>query len=187
LQHHGHGVDHELAGRGARHVAARLAAIPAPYRERGRWPIETGKRIVEMVQEDLKPSKIMTRKAFENAIVVNSAIGGSTNAPIHLNAIARHIGVELDNRRLGEARLRHPAAGQPAAGRRISRRGLSPRRRRARRRERADEGRARSMKDAITVNGKTIGENCKGKFSIEPQVIRPYDEAAEEARPASRC
>jgi dihydroxy-acid dehydratase len=68
-------------------------AIPAPYRERGQISYETGKRIVEMVNEDLKPSDIMTREAFENAIVVNSAIGGSTNAPIHLNAIARHLGV----------------------------------------------------------------------------------------------
>ena len=73
------------------------AAIPAPYRERGQMAYLTGKRIVEMVREDLKPSDIMTREAFENAIVVNSAIGGSTNAPIHLNAIARHIGVKLDN------------------------------------------------------------------------------------------
>src|ERR671929_458746 len=71
------------------------AAIPAPYRERGQIAYETGRRIVAMVHEDLKPSKIMTRKAFENAIVVNSAIGGSTNAPIHINALARHIGVEL--------------------------------------------------------------------------------------------
>ncbi len=73
------------------------AAIPAPYRERGQISYETGKRIVGMVHEDLKPSDIMTREAFENAIVVNSAIGGSTNAPIHLNAIARHLGVALDN------------------------------------------------------------------------------------------
>ena len=72
------------------------AAIPAPYRERGQMAYETGKRIVEMVHEDLTPSKILTRKAFENAIAVNSAIGGSTNGPIHLNAIARHIGVELE-------------------------------------------------------------------------------------------
>ncbi len=71
------------------------AAIPAPYRERGQIAYETGKRIVEMVWEDLKPSDILTRKAFENCIVVNSAIGGSTNAPIHINALARHIGVEL--------------------------------------------------------------------------------------------
>ena len=71
------------------------AAIPAPYRERGQIAYETGRRIVEMVWEDLKPSDILTRKAFENCIVVNSAIGGSTNAPIHINALARHIGVEL--------------------------------------------------------------------------------------------
>ena len=72
------------------------AAIPAPHRERGQIAYETGKRIVEMVWEDLKPSDIITREALENAIVVNSAIGGSTNAPIHINAIARHIGVKLD-------------------------------------------------------------------------------------------
>ena len=68
------------------------AAIPAPYRERGQISYATGKRIVEMVSEDLKPADIMTREAFENAIVVNSAIGGSTNAPIHLNGIAKHLG-----------------------------------------------------------------------------------------------
>ncbi|MFT6060943.1 MAG: dihydroxy-acid dehydratase, partial [Paracoccaceae bacterium] len=73
------------------------AAIPAPYAERGQMAYRTGLRIVDMVHEDLYPSKIMTREAFENAIVVNSAIGGSTNAPIHLNAIARHLGVDLDN------------------------------------------------------------------------------------------
>src|SRR5712664_3974040 len=71
------------------------AAIPAPYRERGQIAYETGLRAVEMVWEDLKPSDILTRDAFENTIVANSAIGGSTNAPIHINAIARHIGVKL--------------------------------------------------------------------------------------------
>ena len=71
------------------------AAIPAPYRERGQMAYATGKRIVEMVWEDLKPSDIMTRKSLENAIVVNSALGGSTNAPVHLNAIAKHLGLEL--------------------------------------------------------------------------------------------
>ena len=73
------------------------AAIPAPYRERGQISYATGKRIVEMVSEDLKPTDIMTREAFENAIVVNSAIGGSTNAPIHLNGIAKHLGIKLNN------------------------------------------------------------------------------------------
>src|SRR6476659_7173538 len=72
------------------------AAIPAPYRERGQIAYNTGRRIVEMVRDDLTPAKILTRKAFENAIAVNSAIGGSTNCPIHLNAIARHIGVPLE-------------------------------------------------------------------------------------------
>src|ERR1700752_3719709 len=72
------------------------ATIPAPYRERTQMAYFTGKRIVEMVHEDLTPSKILTREAFENAIVVNSAIGGSTNAPTHIIAIARHIGVELN-------------------------------------------------------------------------------------------
>ena len=73
------------------------ASIPAPYRERGQISYQTGRRIVEMVHEDLKPSDIMTRAAFENAIVVNSAIGGSSNVPIHLVAVARHLGVELTN------------------------------------------------------------------------------------------
>ena len=72
------------------------ANIPAPYRERGQMAYRTGLRIVDMVNEDLTPSKIMTRKAFENAIVVNSAIGGSTNAQIHITAIARHVGIDLE-------------------------------------------------------------------------------------------
>src|SRR5205807_7036833 len=69
--------------------------LPAPYRERAQIAYETGRRAVEIVREDLKPSDILTREAFENAIVACSAIGGSTNAPIHINAIARHIGVAL--------------------------------------------------------------------------------------------
>src|SRR5215470_3398142 len=72
------------------------AAIPAPHRERGQMAYATGKRIVEMVEEDLKPSRIMSRAAFENAIVMASAIGGSSNGPPHLIAIARHMGVPLD-------------------------------------------------------------------------------------------
>src|ERR671934_770533 len=80
------------------------AAIPAPHRDRARMAYLTGRRIVEMVREDLKPSDVMTREAFENAMVVNSAIGGSTNAPIHITAIARHVGVDVpltDWERLG--------------------------------------------------------------------------------------
>ena len=72
------------------------ANIPAPYRERGQMAYKSGLRIVDMVKDDLTPSAIMTREAFENAIVVNSAIGGSTNAQVHITAIARHIGVELE-------------------------------------------------------------------------------------------
>ena len=72
------------------------ANIPAPYRERGQMAYKTGLRIVDMVKDDLTPSAIMTREAFENAIVVNSAIGGSTNAQVHITAIARHIGIELE-------------------------------------------------------------------------------------------
>ena len=108
------------------------AAIPAPYRDRQEVAYRTGKRIVEMVAEDLKPSDIMTRDAFLNAIVVNSAIGGSTNAPIHLG------GHRPPHRRRAcrlkdwqTARAPGAAAGQPAAGRRISRRRLLSGRRRA--------------------------------------------------------
>ena len=113
LQHHGHGYDDELAGRGFGHAASGLCRDPATYRERGQIAYHTGKRIVEMVWEDLRPSDIMTREAFENAIVLNSAIGGSTNAPIHLNAVARHLGVELDNDDWQEAWPQDTAAGEP--------------------------------------------------------------------------
>ena len=105
------------------------AAIPAPYRERAQIAYETGRRAVEIVREDLKPSDILTREAFENAIVACSAIGGSTNAPIHINAIARHVGVDADHRRLGGDRLSRPPPRQHAAGRQVSRRGVLPRRR----------------------------------------------------------
>ena len=89
------------------------SAIPAPYRERAQMAYRTGKRAVELVFEDLRPSAILTREAFLNAIRVNTAIGGSTNAPPHLQAVARHAGVELDHCRLGGARPR------PAAPRRL--------------------------------------------------------------------
>ena len=149
------------------------AAIPAPYRERGQMAYETGRRAVEMVFEDLTPSKIMTRKAFENAIAVNTAIGGSTNAPNHLNGIARHIGVELEvsdwekvgfglpllvnlqpaGEYLGEDY--HRAGGVPAVVAELIKAG-------------------HIHEDAITANGKTIGENCKGKFSWDRAVIKEY-------------
>jgi len=152
------------------------AAIPAPYRERGQIAYETGRRIVDMVWEDLKPSDIMTREAFENAVVVNSAIGGSTNAPIHLNAIARHLGVPLDNddwqqvghhvpllvnlqpagEYLGEDY--HHAGGVPAVVGELMKASLLP------------------HPDARTVNGKTIGENCANAENVDPRVIRSVSE-----------
>jgi dihydroxy-acid dehydratase len=149
------------------------AAIPAPYRERGQISYETGRRIVDMVREDLRPSKIMTRKAFENAIVVNSAIGGSTNAPIHLNAIARHLGVKLDNddwQRVGHripllVNLQpageylgedfHHAGGVPAVVMELMKEKLLP------------------HPDALTVNGRTIGENCGKVANHDAKVIWP--------------
>ncbi len=151
------------------------AAIPAPYRERGQISYDTGRRIVDMVWEDLKPSDIMTRKAFENAIAVNSAIGGSTNCPIHLNAIARHVGVGLKvedwqthghelpllvnlqpaGDYLGEDYFR--AGGVPAVVNELIKAG-------------------KVHEDALTVNGKSIGENCGGCEIENTDVIRPYGE-----------
>ncbi|MDJ1160206.1 IlvD/Edd family dehydratase [Chelatococcus sp. SYSU_G07232] len=152
------------------------AAIPAPYRERAQIAYETGKRIVEMVWEDLKPSDILTREAFENAIVVNSAIGGSTNAPIHINAIARHVGVELSvedweavghkvplivdlqpaGKYLGEEY--HRAGGVPAVVNELMKHGLV-------------------HEDALTVNGRTMGENCRGREAEDRDVIRTFETA----------
>ena len=150
------------------------AAIPAPHRERGQIAYETGRRIVDMVWEDLKPSDILTREAVENSIVVNSAIGGSTNAPIHINAIARHIGVKLSiddwetvghhvpllvnmqpaGKYLGEEF--HRAGGVPAVVNELMKHKLI-------------------HKHALTVNGKTIGENCKGHKTDDADVIFPID------------
>jgi dihydroxy-acid dehydratase len=151
------------------------AAIPAPYRERPQISHETGKRIVEMVHEDLKPSDILTREAFENAIVVNSAIGGSTNAPVHLNAIARHIGVPLtvaDWQKHGH-RIPLLVNMMPAGkylGEEFHRAGGIP----AVVAELIDAGKIHEH--AKTVNGKTIGENCRGKLSWDREVIKPYGE-----------
>ena len=150
------------------------AAIPAPYRERGQIAYETGVRAVEIVEKDLKPSAILTRKAFENAIVANSAIGGSTNAPIHINAIARHIGVKLSiedwekigydvpllvnmqpaGKYLGEEYYR--AGGLPAVMNELLKAN-------------------RIHADALTVNGKTMGQNVRGARSGDSDVIKPYN------------
>ena len=150
------------------------AAIPAPYRERGQIAYETGVRAVEIVREDLKPSDILTRKAFENAIVACSAIGGSTNAPIHINAIARHVGVKLSiedwetigydvpllvnmqpaGKYLGEEYYR--AGGLPAVMHELLKAQAHPRRRAHHQRQ--DHGRERQRAQAQDAD-----------------VIRPYD------------
>jgi dihydroxy-acid dehydratase len=151
------------------------AAIPAPYRERGQMAYESGKRIVEMVWEDLKPSDIMTREAFENVIVANAAIGGSTNAPIHINAIAKHIGVELDCddwERLGfeiPLLVNMQPAGHYLAEEYYRAGGLP-----AVIAELMDAGKIHE--NAVTANGSTIGENCRGKHSWDREVIRAYGE-----------
>ena len=150
------------------------AAIPAPYRERGQIAYETGKRAVEMVWEDLKPSDFLTRKAFENCIVVNSAIGGSTNAPIHINALARHIGVELSIEDWQTHGLDVPLLVnlQPAGfylGEEFHRSGGVP------------TVVAELMKhkriheDALTVNGKTMGDNCRDAPKPDADVIWAYE------------
>ena len=155
------------------------AAIPAPYRDRQEAAWRTGKRIVEMVAEDLKPSDILTLDAFHNAIVVNSAIGGSTNAPIHLAAIARHVGVELPlkdwetvghdvpllvnlqpaGEYLGEDYYR--AGGVPAVVGQLIAQGL------------IREG-------AMTVNGRSMGENCRAVEIEDENVIRPFGQPLKE-------
>ncbi|MGA8960214.1 MAG: IlvD/Edd family dehydratase [Pseudolabrys sp.] len=151
------------------------AAIPAPYRERGQIAYDTGVRAVEIVEQNLRPSDILTRKAFENAIVANSAIGGSTNAPIHIKASARHIGVKLAigdwekigydvpllvnmqpaGKYLGEEYYR--AGGLPAVMHELLKAG-------------------RIHADALTINGRTMGENVRNARSKEPDIIKPYNE-----------
>jgi dihydroxy-acid dehydratase len=150
------------------------AAIPAPYRERARMAYDTGRRAVDIVREDLTPRKIMTRPAFENAIVVASAIAASTNTPIHINAIARHVGVALSNQDwqhvgsdvpvlvnlapagefLGEDFYR--AGGVPAVMRSLLTAG-------------------RLHGDAVTVTGHTVAENLDEAPPSDPAVIRPFD------------
>jgi dihydroxy-acid dehydratase len=149
------------------------AAIPAPYRQRQHMAYETGKRIVELVRQDIRPSSIMTRDAFLNAIVVNSAIGGSTNAPIHLAAIARHLGVQLSlddwqsfghripllvnlqpaGQYLGEDY--YHAGGVPAVVGELMKHGVI-------------------RESAMTVNGRTLGENCAKAQIALPDVIRTF-------------
>ncbi len=155
------------------------AAIPAPYRERGQAAYETGRRIVDMVWEDLKPSDIMTREAFENVIVANAAIGGSTNAPIHINAIAKHIGVPLNNDDWEKIGFEIPLLVnmQPAGewlGEEYHRAGGLP----AVLAECIAAGKIHE--NCITANGKTIGENCRDKFTWNRELIKPYAEPLKE-------
>jgi len=151
------------------------SAIPAPFRERMNMAYETGRRIVQMVLDDLKPSDILTREAFENAIVVNTAIGGSTNAPPHLQAIARHAGVELTVKDwetvgfdapllvnmqpagefLGESFFR--AGGVPAVMGELAKAGML-------------------HGGAMTASGLTMGETLEGWQSLDTQVIRPVSD-----------
>jgi len=150
------------------------AAIPAPYRERARIAYETGVRAVEIVREDLKPSDILTRAAFENAIVACSAIGGSTNAPIHLNAIARHVGVPLVTEDWENIGYDVPLLVnmQPAGeylGEEYYRAGGLP----AVMHELMQAGRLRG--EALTINGKTYAENVARAKATNADVIRPYD------------
>ena len=150
------------------------AAIPAPYRERGQIAYETGVRAVEIVHEDLKPSDILTRAAFENAIVACSAIGGSTNAPIHVNAIARHVGIELAVEDWEKVGYDVPllANVQPAGeylGEDYYRAGGLP----AVMHELHAAGRLHG--DALTINGKTVAENVAPAKVYNADVIRPYD------------
>jgi dihydroxy-acid dehydratase len=151
------------------------AAIPAPYRDRQEVAYLTGKRAVEIVQEDLKPSDVMTREAFLNAIVANTAIGGSTNAPIHLAAIARHMGVELDIRDWQEHGHKVPLLVdlQPAGqylGEDFYRAGGVP----AVIRQLMDAGLL--CETTMSVNGRTIGENCKAAEIEDSNVIRKVNE-----------
>jgi dihydroxy-acid dehydratase len=149
------------------------AAIPAPYRERAQVAYKTGVQIVEMVYADRKPSDIMTREALENAVVVNTAIGGSTNAPIHLNAIAKHIGVpfNLDDWEKVGFNIPLLVNMQPAGtmlGEEYYRAGGLP----AVMAELLDKGKLHG--DALTANGKTIKENVQNKHSWDRETIKAY-------------
>ncbi len=155
------------------------ASIPAPYRERAQMAYHTGKRIVDMVWEDLTPSKVLTKEAFENAIVTCSALGGSTNAPIHINAIAAHIGVELtleDWQRCGQkvpqivncqpvgeflSEEFHKAGGLQAVNSELLKSGLL-------------------HGSAVTVSGQTVAENCEGVTVVDSRVIKSISEPVTE-------
>ena len=149
------------------------AAIPAPLSERGEMSYRTGLRIVDMVKEDLTPSKILTREAFENSIVLNSAIGGSTNAPIHINAIARHVGVKLEIEDWEKVGLEIPMLVnlQPAGkylGEDFHRAGGVP----------AVMNTLLKAKklheNSLTANGKTVADNYADTTTKDTDVIRTF-------------
>src|SRR5262245_22359031 len=155
------------------------AAIPAAYRERAQIAYETGHRAVEIVHEDLKPSDILTRRAFENAIVAASAIGGSTNAPIHINAIARHVGIKLTMEDWGTIGLDVPRLVDIEPARQFlrvgdSRAGGLP----TVMNELIKAGRIHA--DALSVNGRTIGENVSRAKPADGDIIRPYEKPIKE-------
>ncbi|CAI6025803.1 unnamed protein product [Clonostachys chloroleuca] len=151
------------------------SSIPAVYRERGACAYQTGRRIVDLVRQDVKPSDILTKDAFENAIAVCTAIGGSTNAPIHLNALAKHIGVQLncdDWERIGYnlplllnvqpagaylCEEYHRAGGLPAVVWELLNADKLP------------------HPDALTLTGRSISENCKTDQTNSPHVIFPFE------------
>lgn len=149
------------------------ASIPAPYRERLQMSYQTGKRIVGMVGEDLRPSKVLSRQAFENAIVVNTALGGSTNCPIHLTAIARHVGVELCLQDWQDIGYDIPLLVncQPAGtflGESFHRAGGVP----AVMKELTQEGKLHG--DCITVSGETVSVNLNDVSVADYEVIFPF-------------
>lgn len=155
------------------------AAIPAPYGERARYAYETGRRIVDMVKEDLTPSKVMTRAAFENTIVANSAIGGSTNCAPHMIAIARHMGVELDIQDWEDIGAEIPLLAniQPAGeflGEGFHRAGGVP----AIMGELLKAGKLRG--EAVTVTGKTVAENYGSWRTLDEKVIKTCDKPLKE-------
>ena len=151
------------------------AAIPAPYKERGQISFETGKRIVEMVFEDLTPSKIMTKKAFENAIVVASAIGGSSNCPPHLSAIAKHMGVKINLNDWQKKGHKIPLLVncKPAGDflmEKFYRGGGVP----AVMKELIKEKKLHTS--LMTVSGKTLGQNLQIKINVDNDVIKSFDD-----------
>ena len=155
------------------------AAIPAPYRERGQMAYETGRRAVEMAYEDLRPSKVLTRESFLNAITAIAALGGSTNAQPHLTAMARHAGIELHSQDWTTYGHDIPLLlnMQPAGkylGERFHRAGGVP----AVLSELLDAGKLHA--NAMTITGRTIGDNVRGRNSRDREMITPFDQPLRE-------